>query len=147
MANDMMAGFGPEQFTKMLEKFHVPGLDVKALMESQRKNMEALTHATQVAAQGAAEVTQKQTEILRSAVEQAMSMAGSLKAGDAAATAKAQQEFVKKAFETAVANARELAEMVGKSNREAYQVIERRVKKSMEELRTAAQHKATPGHA
>ena len=145
MAHDMMAGFGPEQFTKLLEGFHLPGLDVKALLESQRKNVEALTHATQVAAQGATEVTQKQGEILRRAVEQAMSMAGSLKAGDAAATAKAQQEFLKKAFETAVANARELAEMVGKSNREAYQVIERRMKESMEELRAAAT-KGTSGH-
>ena len=144
MASDMMGGFGAEQFTKMLEGFRMPGLDVKALMDSQRKNVEALNQATQIVTQGATEVSQKQAEILRSTVEQAMAVATSIKAGDPAATAQAQQEFVKQAFETAVANARELAEMVGKSNREAYQTIERRMQEGMEQLRTMAQGKA-PG--
>jgi phasin family protein len=145
MTDDVTTGSGSEQFTKILESFRVPGLDVKAIMDSQRKNMEALAQATRVAAQGATDVSQKQAEILRTAVQEAMSMAGSLKGADAMATAKAQQEFIKKAFETAVANARELAEMVTQSNRDAYQVIERRTKESLEELRAAAQSKGAGG--
>ena len=145
MTDDVTTGSGSEQFTKILESFRVPGLDVKAIMDSQRKNMEALAQATRVAAQGATDVSQKQAEIVRTAVQEAMSMAGSLKAADPVATAKAQQVFINKAFETAVANARELAEMVTQSNRDAYQVIERRTKESLEELRAAAQSKGAGG--
>lgn len=92
MTDDVMTGSGTEQITKILESFCVPGLDVKALMDSQRKNMEALAQATQVAAQGSMAVSQKQAEILRTAVQEAISMAGSLKAADPMATAKAQQQ-------------------------------------------------------
>ena len=141
MVNDLMPGFGADQLTRMLEGFKLPGLDIKALMQSQQRNMEALAQATQVAAQGVTEIAQKQAEILRSAVGEAMSMAGNLKAGDASATAKAQQEYLQRAFETAVTNARELAEMVGRSNREAYQVIEGRMKESLEEIRSVGQGK------
>ena len=59
-----------------------------------------------------------------------------------AAASKAQQDFVKKAFETGLNNARELAEIVGRSNQEAYQTIEQRVRENVEQLRTAAQDKA-----
>ncbi len=145
MVKDMMASFGPEQISKMFEGFQVPGLDMRAVMESQRKNVEALSQATQRAAQGATEVAQKQAEILRTAVTQAMTVATSLKAGDAAGTAQAQQDFVKQAFEAAVANAKELAEMIARSNREAYAVVEQRMKDSLEELRTVAQGKGMHG--
>lgn len=145
MADDVLTGSGTEQITKILESFRVPGLDVEGLMDTQRKNMEALAQATQVAAQGSTAVSQKQAEILRTAVQEAMSMVGSLKAADPMATAKAQQKFIKEAFETAVANARELAEMVAQSNRDAYQVIEHRTKESLEELRAAAQSKGAGG--
>jgi phasin family protein len=139
MADNIMSGFGPEQFTKMMESFHVPGMDMKAIMEAQRKNVEALTKATQVATEGATAVTHKQAEIMREALQQATAMVREFKmTGNPAEIAKAQQELVKKAFETAVANARELAEMVGKSNREAFSVIEHRMKESMEELRKSS---------
>lgn len=142
MSGEIKGGFGAEQFTKMLEGFRMPGLDVPALMDNQRKNVEALTQAAQIVTQGVTEVSQKQAEVLRSTVEQAVAIAGSIKAGDPAATAQAQQEFVRQAFETAVTNARELAEMVGKSNREAYQTIERRMQEGLEQLRTMSQSKS-----
>jgi hypothetical protein len=37
---------------KWLEYFKVPGVDNKALLESQRRNIEALTRATEVATDG-----------------------------------------------------------------------------------------------
>ena len=143
MSDEPANSFRPEQFTKMFEAFHVPGLDVKALMETQRKNLEALKQASQILTVGASDIAKKQTEIVQTAVQQAISLAGDMKGGDVAGAARAQQEFIKQAYETGLKNARELAEMVGRSNQEAYQTIERRVKENVEQLRASAQGKSS----
>jgi phasin family protein len=50
-------------------------------------------------------------------------------------TAK-QAELARKAFEQALANMRELAEMVSKSNTEAFAIINKRVTESLQELKS-----------
>lgn len=140
---DFSNSFKTDQFVKMFEAFYVPGLDMKALVEGQRKNLEAMKEATQILAVGASDVAKKQAEIVRTAVQQAVSVAGDIKMGDVTSAAKAQQEFVKQAFEAGLNNARELAEIVSRSSQDAYQTIEQRVKENVEQLRSAAQNKAT----
>ncbi len=128
-----------EQFTQMMERFQIPGVDVRALIENQRKDLDALARATQVATEGATSVSRRQAEILRGAIEQASSMVRDFKTtGNPGEMAAAQQKLVAEAFETGLANARELAEMVEKSNREAFEVIQRRTRESIEELRGSA---------
>ncbi len=139
---DFNGGVKMDQFVKMFEAFTVPGLDMKAMVEGQRKNFDAMKEAAQIMAVGASDLAKKQTEIVRSAVQQAVSATGEMRVGDVAAASKMQQEFVKKAFETGLNNARELAEIVGRTNQEAYQTIEQRVRENVEQLRTAAQGKA-----
>ena len=68
-----------EQFSKLLESFQVPGVDLRSVLDSQRKNVEALTQATQIATEGATAIGRRQAEILRSAIEQAATMARNLK--------------------------------------------------------------------
>ncbi|MCB1796068.1 MAG: TIGR01841 family phasin, partial [Candidatus Competibacteraceae bacterium] len=46
-------------------------------------------------------------------------------------------EFTRKVFEQALANMRELAEMVSKSNTEAFAIINKRVTKSLLDLKTS----------
>ena len=139
---DFNSGVKMDQFIKMFEAFTVPGLDVKAMVEGQRKNFDAMKEAAQIMAVGASDLAKKQTEIVRTAVQQAMSATSEMRVGDMAAASKMQQEFVKKAFETGLANARELAEIVGRTNQEAYQTIEQRVRENVEQLRSATEHNA-----
>lgn len=128
-----------EQFAQMMERFRIPGVDVRALVENQRKNLDALAKATQVATEGATAVSHRQAEILQSAVEQASSMVRDFKVtGSPGETAAAQQKLVNEALATALTNAHELAEMIEKANREAFEVIQRRTKASIEELRASA---------
>ena len=140
---DFTGGVKMDQFIKMFEAFTVPGLDVKAMVEGQRKNFDAMKEAAQIMAVGASDLAKKQTEIVRTAVQQAMSVTSEMRVGDVAAASKMQQEFVKKAFETGLNNARELAEIVGRSNQEAFQTIEQRVRENVEQLRSTAQHNAS----
>ncbi len=125
-----------EQFTKLLENFKIPGVDLQAILDSHKKNIDALADTTRVATQGATAVVQRQQEILRDALERAAAMARELAAtGSPQEIAAAQQELFKKALETGLANARELAEMVEKSNREAFEVIQRRMTEGFETIR------------
>jgi phasin family protein len=122
-----------EQFTKLLEAFKFPGVDMTAVLESQQKNIEALAKATQIATEAAAAVCQRQTEIMQATVEQVSAVLKELRvSGDA------QTEVVRDAVETALANAQQLAEMVGKANTEAFEVIKTRMHESIEEIRRSA---------
>ena len=40
------------EFTKALRQYHLPGIDVEGILESQRKNVEALTAANKAALEG-----------------------------------------------------------------------------------------------
>ncbi len=134
-----------EQFSRILEQFRFPGMDMHALMESQQKNLEALRELTRIAGEGAAAVSRRQQEIVQQALEQTAAMMRDFKLpGSPGEAAAAQQELVRKAVETALSNARELGEMVNKSSREAFDVIQRRTTESLQELRHAAVHGRDP---
>ncbi len=124
--------------TKMLGDVKIPGFDMQAIMDAQRKNIEALTAANQTAVQGMQAVAQRQAEILSQSMNEVSSIAQQLASSASnpqEMTAK-QAELVRKAFEQGLANARELAEMVSKSNTEAFAIINKRVTESLQELKT-----------
>ncbi len=123
--------------SKMMPDFKVPGVDMQALVSSQRRNLEALAAANQLAVEGLQTVAKRQTEIFRQMMEEAsQAMKDVMAAGSPEAKASRQTDLVKEAFTRAVANMRELAEMVAKSQGEAFDVINKRVTDSLDELKT-----------
>lgn len=126
--------------SKLTADYKLPGVDMDQLLAAQRKNIEALTAANQLAFEGMQAVLRRQTEILRQSMEQASSMVTELMAAGAPEEKVAKNaELAKVAFEKALANMRELAEMVAKSNAEAAEVISKRVSESLDELKAAVQ--------
>jgi len=124
-------------FTKSLADFKVPGVDMEALLVAQRRNVEALTAANQLAAEGFQAVLRRQAEIMRQSMEEASSVLRDvMTAGTPEDKVAKQTELVQAAFEKAVANMKEMAEMVAKANTEAADVISNRVKENLEEIRT-----------
>ena len=123
--------------TKMLGDVKIPGFDMEAVVTAQRKNIEALTAANQAAVQGMQAVAQRQAEILSQAMNEVSSVAQELSsAGNPKDMTTKQADLVRKAFEQALANMRELAEMVSKSNTEAFAIINKRVTESLQELKS-----------
>ena len=57
--------------TKLMGEFKVPGVDLDKMADAQRKNVEALTSANQLAAEGFQAVARRQAEILRQTLETA----------------------------------------------------------------------------
>jgi phasin family protein len=127
-------------FTKIFADFKVPGFDVETIVAAQRRNIEALQAANQLAIEGAQAVLRRQTEIVRKLVDESTAtLKDMLTAGAPEEKIAQQTDVVKKTFESALANLRELAEMVAKSNNEAADILVKRVGEGLTELKTSLQ--------
>lgn len=122
--------------TKWMGEFKVPGVDVQAVVASQRKNLDALTQANKLALEGVQALFKRQAEILRQAIEESSNAVKDVAAVvDPQEKMVKQTEFAKQAFERALANARELSEIIAKSNGEAFELLNRRFSAILDEFK------------
>jgi phasin family protein len=124
-------------FSKVLGEFKLPGVDVDAVLQAQRKNIEALTAANRTAAEGVQAFARRQGEILRQNLAELQAQFSSVAAPGAPQEKLAKQtELAKAAFEKAITDMKELAELLAKSNTEAAEIVSKRVSASFDELKT-----------
>ncbi|MBK8173764.1 MAG: phasin family protein [Rhodospirillales bacterium] len=124
------------EFSNMLKQYKLPGVDMDSLVASQKKNVEALTSANRVAFEGLQAVVKRQAEILQETMNEASKAVDALsKAGSPPEVAAKQAELAKDAFERALSNMRELAEMVAKSSQDATSTINARISTSLDEMK------------
>jgi phasin family protein len=126
--------------TKVMGDFRVPGIDLEAAVASQRKNIEALTQANQLAVEGVQALVRRQVEITRQAMEDFSAMFRDFVQpnGSPEDRIAKQAEYSKQAIEKGLSNAKELTELVTKANSEAFNVINKRVTESLDEVRDFA---------
>ncbi|MBM3523487.1 MAG: phasin family protein [Alphaproteobacteria bacterium] len=136
------AGFDPmklfdfERLASEMRRSGMNAVDMQALVDAQRRNLEALARANQVAADGMKALAQRQGEIMRQSMEQASAAMRDLMAASSPEEKAARQaEIAKAAFERAVANARDMADMVAKAQQEAGDVITKRMAAGMDEIK------------
>jgi phasin family protein len=129
-------------FSKIMADYKIPGVDWQEVIAAQQKNLQALAKANQVLVEGAQAVMRREVEILQKAMaELAEASKELMQQGDPQAQASKRLELAKTSFEAAIQNMRELAEVAGKSNREALEVINQRALESFEEIRKAMDRK------
>jgi phasin family protein len=116
-------------FTKLLSQFRIPGVDFASIVDRERKNIEALAEANRVAFEGWQALIRRQSEILQEAMKQAVADASQEDA------LKRRADLAKDRFESALNNMRELAEMATKSQKDAFDVVRKRVEENMESFR------------
>jgi phasin family protein len=121
--------------SKLFERFRLPGIDLPALAEAQRKNIEALQEANQKVYRGAIALVQRQAEIFEETMSQWQAAAKELSAKNPVESMTKQADLARKAMENAFGHMRELAEMAAKSQAEAYEIIGKRVRAGIEEFR------------
>jgi len=139
----MMADFDPtkiaEQLTKLAGAYKMPQMDVDAIITAQRKNIEALTAANQAAVEGVQALATKQNEILQETLKEASDAVTELSKVDGLEDATAKQaDLLKASFEKALANMKELADLVAKSNAESTEAINARITESLDEIKKQA---------
>ena len=124
-------------FQKIMTEFKMPGIDADALMNAQQKNIEAITAANQLAAEGMQAIGKRQAELFQQAIAESQKALGDLMAQGAPEDRVAKQaETVKTTIERTVANIREISEMLAKSNQEAFDVINKRIAESLDEVQS-----------
>lgn len=123
-----------EMFKRFGESLKLPPVDINAVMEAQRKNLEALEQSARAAGAGAASLMNRQREAIESGLRDATEMAQSLRTPGAPGEMLGKQaDFARRSFEAAVKNAGDMAEIVRQSGTESVEILRKRVRESMEE--------------
>jgi hypothetical protein len=125
---------------ELLKQFKVPGVDVSAIIESRRKDMDAVIAANPAAAMQ--QVAKKQTEILTQALQAAQNNALQLAKGVGGVVDPMKQaELTRKAYEKALADIKEVGEIAQKAQTVAMTGITARAQQSAQELTKLMQPK------
>jgi len=121
-------------FTKLLENYKIPGVDVSVFVDREKRNIEALTEANKIAFEGWKALVRRQSEILQQTMEEAITNARKQD------SATQRVEIAKQGFEKALGHMRELAEMATKSQTEAFEIIRKRISANVQEMQRFGKH-------
>ena len=120
-----------DDLVKLLERFRLPGVDADALVDWQRKDLDALAEANRQAYAGIKALAERRDEILRDTLVQWQEALKNAIGSDALAK---QGEAAKRGLQKAIEHVRELAEMETQSRNNAWQVVRDRTQESMANL-------------
>src|SRR5216684_494833 len=112
--------------SKAFGEMKLPGIDVEAVAASQRKNLEALTQANQLAVEGAQSLARRQVEIARQAADEVTT------AFREWTEAGAPEDRIAKSVE-----------LTTKASTDVFSVITRRFSEGFDELRLYAKKQST----
>ena len=137
---------GPLDFMDMFKSFgdqlKLPQVDTTKIMEHHQKNLEAMAKSWQAMAAGATEIANKQRAIFEATVADLGEVVKQYKpGGDAQGIIAKQSAFATKALEAAMANTRDIAELVQKSSTEAMKIVQDRMQESYESIRAGLDKK------
>jgi len=116
-------------FTKLMSQFQLPGVDFATLVDRERKNIEALAKANRIAFEGWQRLVRRQAEMLQETMKKVVADASQQDAQ------KKRADLAKEGFEKALANMRELAEITTQSQKEAFDVVRKRIEENVEGIR------------
>lgn len=127
--------FPDVDFTKFMAEIKLPGLNVEQVAQSYRKNVEALTSASQVAVEGMQAVVKRQSEILRDSMDEYGQLLRQYATPTSAEEAASKQaELAKQTFETTLGHMKEISELITKANNDSLEVINKRVSEMLDEV-------------
>jgi len=116
-----------------LETFRVPGLDVAAIAETHRADIEAVTRANQASYEAMQAIAAKQADMLATAMRDAQQATQAF--GGAGSTDAHERALIaKKAYDKAVADLAELAEITRKAQAETLAIVSKRAEEQMAEF-------------
>jgi phasin family protein len=134
-----MADFG--DFGKLFADMKLPALPgMEAFVSASRRNMETLTAANRIALEGAQAVARRHMEIVQQSMAELTEAVRSMSSIEAPqAKAAKQAELLKQAYERAVANLKEISDLIQHSNQEAVKLLNARFAEAMDEIKALAE--------
>jgi phasin family protein len=116
---------------KLVSRLKLPGVDVAAIADSQRKDMEALAEANRQAYEGIKALAKRRDEILRAALVEWQDAMKDATAKDALSK---NADRARQGVKNAIDNVRELAEMEAETRRKAWKVVQDRFQENLANL-------------
>ena len=128
------------EFTRMFANLKMPAApNMDAFVAASRRNMEVITAANRIALEGAQAVGKRHMEIMQQGMAEMTEAMRALALPEAPqAKAAKQAELLKNAYEHAVANMKELGDLIQRSNGEAIGLLNTRFAEAMEEVKALA---------
>jgi len=123
---------------KLVGNFKMPGVDVKAIVESQRKDMEALAEANRQAYEGIKALAKRRNEILQEALGEWQAAMKDATGKDAMSK---NAERAKQGVKQAIDRFRELAEMEAETRRKSWKVLQDRFQENLQNLQNVLKAK------
>lgn len=122
----------------LLERVKLPGVDSQKLIESGRKDIEALLETNEKVFATAEALTRKQTDLLAGLMKEwQASLRDSLAPSSGAEKLTQASAHAQRAFATTLAGMKEMAEITAKSNQEVLSLLNKRYHDAMNELRSS----------
>lgn len=132
------AGAAFSDLGTLVERFKVPGLDIAAIVDAQRKDMEALAEANKQAYEGIKALAERRNEILQESLVEWQEAMKDVTGKDALAKGAAR---AKQGIQQAIANIKELADMEAQSRSKAWKVVQDRFQQNLTNLQKLLQPK------
>lgn len=138
--SDARPSFFDFDVTKLFADFRFRPFDVEAVWAAQRRNIEALSQANQLAVEGVQAVARRQMEITRQTFEDISTLVRDMTQPTSAEDRIAKNtEYAKQMLEKGANHGRELATLASKAGTDAMQVLQKRATEGLDELRAIAQ--------
>lgn len=138
--------FDPNMIKQMMPKQGLsatPAFDMGVIMETMRKNTQAMTDAVRLGMEGVQQAMSRQAELVgRMASDNSDFASSLLTEGTPEQKVQRQAELMRKSYETSIRNAREVSDIIAKSGEEAAEIINRRVSASLTEFKSAFERDA-----
>ena len=127
-----------DEFTRMFSTMKFPAMpDTEALLTAYKRNMDTITAANRVAMEGAQAVARRHVEIMQQTMAEISETMRSLGGTETPqARAARQADLLKQAYERAVANSKELSDLIQHSNGEALALLNGRFVEAMSEVKS-----------
>jgi phasin family protein len=142
-----MADARPNPFdfdmTKIFADFRFQPFDVEAAWAAQRRNIEALSQANQLAVESVQAVARRQMELTRETFEGFSALMRDLATPASTEDRIAKNtEYVQQMMEKGATHGREIATIAAKAGTDAAEVLHKRATESLDEMRSFASQQA-----
>ena len=123
-------------FQSIFHNAKIPGFDIDAIIAAQKKNVEAVVGANQTVTEGFQAITKRQLKVAQTMVQDTGVRMADLMGDTALRERMAKQaELAKSGIEQAAQSMREVSEVLGKAQTEAFALIKRRMDESLDEIK------------
>ena len=122
--------------SRLMGEFKMPTMNVEAIMSCHRKNLEAFAAVNQAAFETIQSLARRQAEWVRQSMEETAGLTNAMMSAENPEDKVIRQaEISKAAVDKCIANAREVAETVARSNNQAIETVSQRLSESLNEFR------------